>query len=116
MPRKYLILPLLLLVAACVPDQIVEKPNNLIKEEQFVEVLCDIHLADAVLSNQRLHDKNLTDTSASYYNYIYIKHSITRYQFNQSLKYYSADPENFDKMYRDVVSRMEKLANKLNSN
>jgi len=73
-------------VAACANEYMPQEPENLIPEDKFIEMIVDIHIADAVLSNEQMHDVNLADTTKSYYNFVFNKHQVSRYDFNEQLK------------------------------
>jgi len=114
--RKLIILPvvvLLMLTVSCAKEREVSVPDILINEADFTNILIDIHKTDALLSNKRLHDKNLKDSTASYYNYVYNKHSINRMQFNENLEYYSNKPKILENIYINVVDSLEKEAYEL---
>ncbi len=73
-------------MAACANEYMPQEPENLIPEDKFIEMIVDIHIADAVLSNEQMHDVNLADTTKSYYNFVFNKHQVSRYDFNEQLK------------------------------
>ncbi len=80
--------------------------GKIVSEEKFVDVLVDIHFADAIMSDKGLYDGNLKDSTKSYYNYVLKKHSISRATFDKSMKYYSQNGEVYLKIYDKVIARI----------
>jgi len=105
--KKIFYLLLVVFVAACANEYMPQEPENLIPEDKFIEMIVDIHIADAVLSNEQMHDVNLADTTKSYYNFVFNKHQVSRYDFNENMKYYTAQTARFEKMYASVIDKLE---------
>lgn len=80
-------------------------PKNVILPNKMVNILVDMHLADAVLSSVRNQDTMLMMASSKYY-YIFKKHQIDSAKFTQSLKYYNTQPNQFKEMYNQVVDSL----------
>ena len=83
--------------------------TRLIPEKKFIDLLVDIHLADA------LSDRNPRDTivevldSASLYGAVFRKHAVTKGEFDTTMVYYSAHPEEFRKLYDVVLARLKMM-------
>lgn len=88
-------------------------PDNLISIDSMVPILIDIHIADALLSDIRLHDKDLRDSTRSYYNYVFKKHEISRMQFDSSMRYYGESPKILLDIYDEVLKQMSITEGKL---
>jgi hypothetical protein len=82
-----------------------KEPDNVIDQEKMVNVLVDMHIADAVLGRVRNQDTMLMMASSKYY-YIFKKYGIDSAKFTQSLKFYNYQPEKFTKMYTAVVDSL----------
>lgn len=83
-----------------------EEKKGLIPEEQFIDVLVDVHLADGTLTV--LGYKVVKDSIKieKYYNYTFSKHNITRADFQNTLNYYSGNSEELALMYEKVIERL----------
>ena len=92
-------------MAAC---QTNNEPENLVPRKQFIEMLVDVQLTDAVLTNLQYYDKKFTDSTMSYYNWIYIKHEVNEAKFDSTITYYSDNPAKFDKILTEVMIRLQK--------
>jgi len=84
-----------------------------IPEKKFVDVLVDIHLADGMaMDNMRYNEKFLLD-SASLYESVFNKHKVTRAQFDSTMQYYSAHPDDFQQMYNTLTARLKRMEDEL---
>ncbi len=98
--RKHLLLffSALLFVVACNSD----KPDgNIIDQDKMVLILSDIHLVDGSLMIHGAND-SLYKYGTNRYGLVFKKYGIDSALFNNSLKYYSGDPEEMIKIYDNV--------------
>ncbi len=98
---------------SCSEKKAMPTPDNLISIDSMVPILIDIHIADALLSDIRLHDKDLRDSTRSYYNYVFKKHEISRMQFDSSMRYYGESPKILLDIYDEVLKQMSITEGKL---
>jgi hypothetical protein len=108
MKLKSLLLTLfgLALLLACSNNS---KPKDLLTPDVFEAILVDIHLSDAILSEQRKSVTELYNLSPSYYHFIYNKYKVSREQFDASILYYSYDTDDIEKIYDNVVAKIQEL-------
>ncbi len=83
-------------------------PDETIEKDKMVEVLIDLHLADAVFSSKGFHDRNLPDKSQSYYSFVYKKHNVTKAQIDTSLFNYAKEPKVMTEIYDKVTKELKK--------
>ena len=76
----------------------------------MIKVLADVHLVEASLVLQRNRGENIPSLTQKYYQWLYRKYHISQYRFRDNLNYYKMDPENFSKMYQEVVIKLTDLA------
>jgi hypothetical protein len=100
---KILFSLLLLFLIACQHDA---APDNLIKEDQFVPLLVDIHLADGYLSTKPQLPDSLSYYGNGMYAEIFKKHQVDSVQFKKSFEYYSAHLEQMSQIYKNVVDQL----------
>jgi len=98
---------------SCNEKKAMPTSDNLISIDSMVPILIDIHIADALLSDIRLHDKDLHDSTRSYYNYVFKKHEISRMQFDSSMRYYGESPKILLDIYDEVLKQMSITEGKL---
>jgi len=85
-----------------------DKPLKAIPEKQFVSVLVDIHIADAGLNVVNLKKNYANFNADDYYDHVLKKHNVTKEQFNETIKYYSFNLNDFDRIYDQVISELSK--------
>ena len=102
--KKLFFFTLTLILASCSNKVEVEKPKKLIEKETMQNILYDLALLQALKghSPQELA-KNEVDPKT----YIYQKYKIDSLQFVESNRYYSADIENYMKMFDNVIQRLD---------
>lgn len=89
---------------------IIEKPENLIKEKQIIDIIVDIHLAESTFNVRRYSDdlaKN--SSSANFYYSVLDKYNVPDTIFEKSYVYYASQPRQFEKMYGEVMNRLNEL-------
>jgi uncharacterized protein DUF4296 len=84
-------------------------PENIIPKGKMIELLTDIHIFDAVMSEKKYNTKKHEYQIEGYYSYLYEKHGYTRAQIDSSISFYSRDPEEYSKMYDDVLEKLSTI-------
>ena len=85
----------------------IEKPDNLISEDNMVTILYDLSLLEAIRSQKPAAlDSNQVDVKK----YIYKKYKIDSLQFANSSQYYASDIENYKAMYEEVAKKLDESA------
>jgi hypothetical protein len=110
-------------------DQKIKEPDDLIPEEKMVLVLADVHLLEASLAvrstnpvpvrmrlpQQFLHDSvpppiqpiGEKKNPLPYYD-IFKKNGVTKKQYEESMMWYSANPEKLNALYDEVIIELTK--------
>lgn len=84
--------------------------NNVIPKDEFADILVDIHLMDGITYQADLRSSLLqNDTTIDYYDAVLKSHNYSRAQFDTSLVYYSKNIREFDKIYQEVLSTLNKM-------
>jgi len=95
----------LIIVTGCLRDP---KPSNTLKREKFIRVLTDMHIGESMfLEKNRIKVDSLQ--SKSIYLSVLKKHNVTEKQMEETVLYYSRHPRDYDKIYTEVVSRMQSM-------
>lgn len=91
---------------ACAPkEQVINQ--DVLEEKIFIEILKDIHLADAefeLLKGDRM-EQALKQKSKKY-NLIYTKYNVLEDDFKASLSYYSKHQEKLNSIYKEVSKKL----------
>lgn len=82
-------------------------PAGIIPKEKMVQVMVDVHLAEARLQMNMAIDNSFV-TKQSYYKFIFQKYKISYADLSTSYNYYSAHPEVFSKIYDEVITELSK--------
>lgn len=96
---------LFLLVISCTSNTIYKKPANLISEEQMVDLIFDIQLANGARNIKNKDGKRLIE----YMPLVYEKYGIDSAQFAQSNFYYSTKIDDYTKLLKKVQTRLAKM-------
>ena len=81
-------------------------PENLIKEELFINIVSEIELTEAYIKLKTAHIDSV-DQEILYQN-IFEKYAVTKENFNESLVYYSSKPEQLEHIYDQVIVKLSK--------
>lgn len=87
-----------------------EKPN--IAEDKMVNILVDVHLAEAALLGFSEAQKD--SLSLIYYNQIYEIHAISEESFKTEMDFLKQHPEYLEKTYKLVLEEIDKREAELN--
>lgn len=88
----------------------VEKPEILVHEDQMIEMLVDIHLAEATFNTRRHRDSLvMKSSSANFYYSILDKYQVPDSVFEQSFVFYASQPRKFEKMYRQAMNKLNEM-------
>lgn len=102
----FIILVILALATYSCSDKKPEKKGEVIDEEKFIDILVDVHIADAVLSVD--FDKENPDmfVPENFYNQVLKNHGITRHDFDRSIEYYAEEPARLELLYQKVSEKL----------
>ncbi len=103
---------LLLLFSGC-DKTVYKKPKNLIPEKKMIDILVDVHLAEAMFQNRQFKEEDIKKLkSEDYYYSVLKKHSVADSTFEKSLVYYGGFPKELEKMYSKVLDKLHLMEQK----
>lgn len=94
-------------------DPIISKPEHLIKQDQMIDMLVDIHKAEAMYNKFRNDTSRTYLSSSDFYFSVLAKYDVSDSVFEKSFMYYASEPKNFEKMYRKVMSQLSEKEQEL---
>lgn len=89
--------------------------STIIPSKDMVSILVKIQLIDAAVININNRQAYLNKDTIDYYGKTIESFGYTKAQFDSSLKYYSADTKELDKIYDKVIIELSKLETKNNA-
>ena len=106
---------LFVLVAACGRRDKVFVPSRLLTEQEMVEIMFDVQIIEAELTQQKSHAKDAPATTqnhnriaSEYYSQLFEHHGITDSIFAENLRYYTERPAMLETIMDSVVQRLTK--------
>lgn len=99
---------MLFLVFSCQKPADSEKPKDLLGEQQMINVLVDLHMADAYLNYPR-QDNAKPYEPEGFYKKVFEKNHTTKEGFKNSLKYYGKNPAKIDSLYDQTIEKLNIL-------
>lgn len=81
-------------------------PSDIIPENKIVSLLVDMHIADATTNLIRIKQNKLNIKPEDYYYSVLSKHHTNKETFDKSIKYYSKNLEQYNKIYDEVLKRL----------
>jgi len=110
---KYaVILGFFLLAVSCTQERKPMLPKGLsadsiIPHDEMVRLLADMHVLESVLQYERNHRTGLSAPASVRYQELFSEYRISKKRFTLNLAYYQSMPDEFQKMYGDVVTTLE---------
>lgn len=86
--------------------------REIINEDDFFNLLIDMHKADGIISDLNL-TKNKKSDSVSVYNSVLKKHNISREYFDKTIKYYSKHTEEYLLIYDSLENYFDSIQSML---
>ena len=82
-------------------------PKDIMPRDSMVSALVDMHLIEGAKVGQKV----MGDTVKlnTYYAKLYQKYGVTKKQYEKSFNFYSEHPETMNKMYQEVIERLNKI-------
>jgi hypothetical protein len=105
--KRQLIILVFLLTGFISCDKLpIEKPENLISKKDMIEMLVDIHIAEATFNHMRYDSLIKKSSSADFYYSVLDKYQLPDSVFEKSFVFYASTPKQFEKMYQDVMNKL----------
>ncbi|MCX6245662.1 MAG: DUF4296 domain-containing protein [Bacteroidetes bacterium] len=80
--------------------------DSLISRDQMIRVMVDLHLVEAALQLERNRGGKLPELTREYFSWLYSRYHVSRKRFQANIDYYKRNPEEFSKMYEEVVKEL----------
>lgn len=104
---------LIILIAFTVSAISCKKKNEyIIPRDEFIELMVDVHILDGIMGETKERKKFAKLDSVDYYTALLNDYGYTRKQLDSSITYYSKDLRRFDKIYQEILSRLNRMETK----
>ncbi|HEY9122858.1 MAG TPA: DUF4296 domain-containing protein [Bacteroidales bacterium] len=111
--KNYLTLAIILVLVISCGQRKTAVPASIIPEERMVTILTDYHLAQSLNTNYRVRNEMLKNMPVRLSDSVLKANGVTKAQLDSSLTYYATDLERFEKIYDEVLNRLNKMQAKL---
>jgi hypothetical protein len=106
---KYWTLILIIGLAACTRTKEQKIPTNVIPKEAMIPLLVDLQLIEGA-NNTKFFQGDTGETNyALLYSIIFEKHEVKKARFDSSMAYYSANTEDLEIIYNEVIEELMKI-------
>lgn len=95
---------LIILLASCTSKTILEKPKDLIPKDTMVLLLTDLYIAKSAFREKNLNN----EIKLNYHHLIYNIYKVDSSRFIRSNFYYTSKLEEYDLIFKEVKSLLEK--------
>jgi 3'-phosphoadenosine 5'-phosphosulfate sulfotransferase (PAPS reductase)/FAD synthetase len=111
--EKYAYLFLIVLITNIFTFCSGNKEKSEISKEQFKNILIDIYLVEAYISQNKYSNKDSTVDVDFYYQEVYKKHNIDKSILNSTYSFYAKTPAELEEVYNNVLDSLNRLQLKL---
>ena len=80
--------------------------DSLISRDQMIRIMVDLHLVEAALQLEKTRGGNMPVLTREYFGWLYSRYHVSRKRFQANIDYYKRNPEEFSKMYEEVVKEL----------
>jgi hypothetical protein len=108
--KKCFLITLAIVTISCA-DNPVPKPEKLLDVEEMENILYDV----SILQATETHTSNTESVNINISEFIYKKYAIDSTVFFQNQKYYSANIRKYNKMYENVLDRIQIQKNEIDT-
>lgn len=85
-----------------------KEPANLIPAEKMIDLITDVHIAEALIVQNQTHGQNVPYYTALYFKTILKKFNITRKDFYENMEYYAYNSRKLEDIYTEVITNLTK--------
>lgn len=111
MKHRFQILFLMLLLAgagvSCGRNEKAKKPEPLLTEQQMIDVMADVYLVEAMLTQKKQQGQPIDTLVEAYYGQVFEHHGITRRDLEENMAYYTRQPAVLEAIMDSVAQRLE---------
>lgn len=104
--KKIVFIIVVFFISSCSKE--VKIPEYVIPHDKMVIIIADIHILDGLFTVNNVRRKFAKD-SIDYYNAVFTNYGYTRSDFDTSINFYSNNIDEYDKIYEEVLNRLNEM-------
>ena len=97
-------------------DPLKFRKKDTIPRKDFVSILAEMHILDAMTSHHSFYGIYIPQDTLDIYGHIYKKYGYTRTDFDSTVAQYIMKPELFDRVYNEVLMKLNYMLDTLEKN
>jgi len=109
--KNIIIITLTLLLVACNNEK--KTPEYVIPQEDMVDIIIDMHITDGLLTLNKVRRNLAKKDTANYYDQVFESYGYNRADFDTSVYYYSMNINDYDKIYAEVLNKLNEMETEL---
>lgn len=94
--------------------EVIQEPQKLLSKEQMVDILTDLQLAEGILIYSKIERLPSQNSGIAIYSLVIEKYNLTREELQENIDFYNNDPKLMEKIYDEVLVRLNKMQFELN--
>jgi hypothetical protein len=107
---KFLLIVATGLILSCNSfDKLTGQQSAILSKEQMVQLLTDIHIAEAKVSELGMSGDTVQVTQSKYLQFVCDKNKTSIKAFDDSYQYYTTQPVLLDSIYQQVIANLSLL-------
>jgi hypothetical protein len=107
---KFLLIVTGVLILSCNSfDSITGVQSEVLSKEQMVQILTDVHIAEAKVSELGMSGDTVQVTQSKYLQFVCDKNKTSIKVFDDSYQYYTTQPVILDSIYQQVIANLSLL-------
>lgn len=111
--KRLLLFGGVLLLAACCGcghRNRVKAPETLLSDRQMIDVMTDVYLIEAMLTQKKQQGTMSSGLAADYYRQLYEHYGLTAHDLEENMDYYSRQPALLESIMDSVAKRLEQAS------
>jgi len=95
--------------------EVIPIPKSMLTKDQMVDILTDLQLSEGILTFRRIERLPVANYGESLYSKVIEEHQLTREQLQENIDFYNNDPKLMEKIYDEVLARLNKMQSELSA-
>jgi hypothetical protein len=103
-----------MLLSACGDNGSANIPNDVLPEEKMREVLVDVMIAEANITDKGLTNAEMQPEIQKMYLQVFDKHQVSKEEFFHSMEFYTSHPDILSRNFQPIIDSLSSLEARAN--